>query len=294
MERICTTDRLPVAGPSQEPSPYLTVQAFGFALDATADQEASIRRHFGARRYTYNWTVAEIRRELDLYRECGVSFGPPSLARLRKRWNCDRHRLTVDVDGNPWWPEVSKEAFSNGIADAVTAYWNLQKGRAGEQSGRRPGFPRFCRKGRDSDRFRVTTGSFGVCDRRHVKLPRIGRVRTHENTRRLHRLLELNRARLLNVTVRRRGSRLLAVFVVELCGPSATQALPFLTRWSVWMSVCDTLLRWQIGTGRSSGGWRTLAPSIAISHDSGAFIEHDRDARRALCATDEGPRRSRS
>ena len=178
-----------------------------------------IRRHFGARRYAYNWTVAEIRRELSLYRECGVSFGPPSLARLRKRWNRNKHRLAVDAEGVPWWSEVSKEAFSNGIADAVTAYWNWQKGRAGERSGRRPGFPRFRRKGRDTDRYRVSTGSFGVCDRRHVKLPRVGRARTHENTRRLHRLLEINRARVLNVTVRRRGHRLLAVFVVELVRP---------------------------------------------------------------------------
>ena len=196
-----------------------TLQAFAFALDPTYEQEASMGRHFGARRYAYNWTVAEIRRELALYRECGASYGPPSLARLRRRWNRNKHRLAVDVDGNPWWQEVSKEAFSAGIADAVTAYWNWQKGRAGEREGRRPGFPRFRRKGRNPDRYRVTTGSFGICDRRHVKLPRVGRVRTHENTRRLHRLLELGRARELNVTVRRRGGRLLAVFVVELVRP---------------------------------------------------------------------------
>ena len=151
---------------------------------------------------------------MTLYRECGVSFGPPSLARLRKRWNRDKHRLAVDPDGNPWWQEVSKEAFSGGIADAVTAYWNWQNSR--RDGSRHVGFPRFKRKGRDADRYRVTTGSFSVCDRRHVKLPRIGRVRTNENIRRLHRLLGLNRARVLNVTVRRRGRRLLTVFVVEL------------------------------------------------------------------------------
>ena len=196
-----------------------TVQAFSFALDPTPDQDSGLRRHFGARRYAYNWTVAEIRRELDLHRECGVSFGPPSLARLRRRWNRDKHRLAVATDGTPWWPDVSKEAFANGIADAVTAYWNWQKSRSGGREGRRVGFPRFRRKGRDTDRYRVTTGSFGVCDRRHVRLPRVGRVRTHENTRRLHRLLGLDRARILNVTVRRRGRRLLAVFVVELVRP---------------------------------------------------------------------------
>ena len=124
-----------------------TVQSFSFALDPTPDQDSGLRRHFGTRRYAYNWTVAEIRRELALYRECGVSFGPPSLAMLRKRWNRDKHRLAVATDGTPWWQEVSKEAFANGIADAVTAYWNWQKARAGERSGRRPGFPRFRKEG---------------------------------------------------------------------------------------------------------------------------------------------------
>ena len=204
-----------------EPSSDGTLQAFGFALDPTPEQEASILRHFGARRYAYNWTVAEIRRELDLHRECGVSFGPPSLARLRKRWNRNKHRLAVDEVGNPWWPEVSKEAFSNGIADAVTAYWNWHRSRTGNREGRRVGFPRFRRKGGDRDRYRVSTGSFGITDRRHVKLPRTGRVRTHENTRRLRRLLDLERARLLNVTVRRRGRRLMAVFVVDLVRPQS-------------------------------------------------------------------------
>lgn len=204
-----------------EPERGRVLQAFVFALDPTTDQESSIRRHFGARRYAYNWTVSEMRLELALHRECGVSFGPPSLARLRKRWNRDKHRLAVDAEGRPWWPEVSKEAFSCGIADAVTAYWNWQKSRSGGRGGRRVGFPRFRRKGRDADRYRITTGSFGVCGRRHVKLPRIGRVRTHQNTRRLHRLLELGRARLLNVSVRRSGRRLLAVFTVELVRPQS-------------------------------------------------------------------------
>ena len=202
-----------------EPAPGRVIQAFSFALDATPEQEASIRRHFGARRYAYNWTVAEIRRELSLHSECGVSFGPPSLARLRKRWNRNKHRSAVDPDGNPWWQQVSKEAFSNGIADAVTAYWNWQRHRT--DGARRVGFPRFRRKGRDTDRYRVSTGSFGLADRRHVRLPRIGRVRVHENTRRLHRLLGLDRARVLNVTVRRGGRRLLAIFQVEVVRPQS-------------------------------------------------------------------------
>ena len=77
-----------------------------------------------------------------------------------------------------WWTEVFKEAFSNGIADAVTAYWNWQKSLVGSRQGIRVGLPRFRRKGRNPDRYRVTSGSLRVCDRRHMKLPRVERVRT--------------------------------------------------------------------------------------------------------------------
>ena len=96
-----------------------TLQALSFAPDPTHEQAASMRRHYGAYRYAYYWTVGEIRKELSLHRECGVSFGPPPLTRLRKRWNRDMHLLAVDADGNPWWQDVSKEAFTNGFADAV-------------------------------------------------------------------------------------------------------------------------------------------------------------------------------
>jgi putative transposase len=49
-------------------------------------------------------------------------------------------------------------------------------------------------------------------DRRHVTLPRVGTVRVHENTRKLERLLAKGRARVLAVTVSRKGTRLVAAF----------------------------------------------------------------------------------
>lgn len=146
-----------------------------------------------------------------------MSFGPPSLARPRKRSNRNKHRVAVDRAGNPRWQEVSRGAFSYGIVDAVDAYWRWKRARG--DSSRGIGFPRFRRRGRDADRYRVTTGAFSPADRRHVKIPRVGPVRAHENSRRLHRLLVLERGRLLNVTIRLRGKRMLAVFTVEPMGP---------------------------------------------------------------------------
>jgi putative transposase len=45
-------------------------------------------------------------------------------------------------------------------------------------------------------------------DRRHLTLPVIGTIRTHENTRRIERLITKGRARVLAITVRRNGTRL--------------------------------------------------------------------------------------
>jgi hypothetical protein len=42
--------------------------------------------------------------------------------------------------------------FAGGIKAAVDGYWNWQASRAGKRAGKRVGFPRFAKKGRDRDR----------------------------------------------------------------------------------------------------------------------------------------------
>jgi putative transposase len=98
---------------------------------------------------------------------------------------------------------------ADGIDGAVDAYWNWQSARAGTRAGKRVGFPRFKKKGRDCDRVTFTTGAMRVePDRRHLTLPVIGTVRTHESTRRIERLHTKGRARVLAISVRRDGARL--------------------------------------------------------------------------------------
>jgi putative transposase len=180
-----------------------------------------VRRQFGGRRYGRNWAVRTLKEDLTLYRETGEQTDAPSLAGLRKRWNQVKDTECADADtGQVWWPQISKEAFADGIKAAVDAYWNWQASRAGNRQGRRAGFPRFAKKGRDRDRVTFTTGAIRVePDRRHVTLPRIGTVRVHENTRRLERLIAKGRARILAATVSRRGTRLVVAFRVLIQRP---------------------------------------------------------------------------
>lgn len=197
------------------------VQAFQFTLDPTPEQAACVRRQFGGRRYARNWAVRTLKADLTRYHATGQETAKPSLPGLRKRWNQVKDTECVDADtGEVWWPEISKEAFADGIKAAVDAYWNWQTSRTGRRVGKRVGFPRFAKKGRDRDRVTFTTGAIRVeSDRRHVTLPRIGTVRVHENTRRLERLVAKGRARVLAATVSRKGTRLVVAFRVLIQRP---------------------------------------------------------------------------
>jgi putative transposase len=186
------------------------VQGLRFTLDPTEDQARALARHFGARRKAYNWTVAALKADIEAWHANGIETAKPSLRVLRKRWNTVKNNVCVNAEtGQVWWPECSKEAYADGIAGAVDAYWNWQTSRAGKRAGKRVGFPRFKRKGRDADRVCFTTGAMRVePDRRHLRMPVIGCVRTHENTRRIERLIAKGRARVLAISVRRNGTRL--------------------------------------------------------------------------------------
>jgi putative transposase len=187
-----------------------TVQAFRFTLDPTDDQSRVLARHFGARRKAYNWAVAALKADIEAWHATGIQTAKPSLRVLRKRWNTVKNEVCVNAEtGQVWWRECSKEAYADGIDGAVDAYWNWQNSRSGQRDGKPMGFPRFKKKGRDRDRVSFTTGAMRVePDRRHLTLPVIGTVRTHENTRRIERLIAKDRARVLAITVGRNGTRL--------------------------------------------------------------------------------------
>ena len=165
---------------------------------ATPDQAQWITQHFGARRFAYNWALAQIRANLD------ARVADPSIAllawdryQLHKLWNRAKQQVA------PWWRECSKEAYASGIADLATALRNWSDSKKGRRAGARVGFPRFKTLRRDRGRIRFTTGPIRLeADRRHLVLPRIGRLRSKENTRRLQRLLGKGRARVLSMPCR--------------------------------------------------------------------------------------------
>jgi IS605 OrfB family transposase len=189
----------------------MLIQAYQFALDPTPSQERALNSHCGAARFAFNWGLRLVKCLLDK-RETDASVAVPwTLAALRRAWNRDKDEVA------PWWRENSKEAYSSGLDALARALGNFSDSRAGRRNGRRVGFPRFKAKHRTRPSCRFTTGAIRVePDRHHVVLPRLGRLRTHESTRKLARRLEQGTARILSATVSHVGGRWLVSFACEV------------------------------------------------------------------------------
>ncbi|MDN5860778.1 MAG: IS607 family element RNA-guided endonuclease TnpB [Pseudonocardia sp.] len=188
------------------------IRAYLFALDPTDVQAEAMRSHCGAARVAYNWCLARVRANWE-QRRAEESYGIPEHERtpwintsaysLRKAWNAAKDTVA------PWWRENSKEAYAGGCANLAAALGNRKAGRAR--------MPRFKAKRRARLSCRFTTGSFGlVRDRRHVQLPVIGVVRTHESTRKLARKIERGEARIRSATLSHQRGRWHVSFSVEL------------------------------------------------------------------------------
>jgi putative transposase len=161
-------------------------QAFRFELDPNQKARVALAKHIGAARFAYNWGLARLKEALEQGRPL------PSAIQLHKEWN------RWKKENAPWWVEVSKCAPQEAFRDLEKAFRNWREGRAN--------FPRFKRKKSLDDNKARLTGSIRVTPR-HVKLPRIGKVRTKERTDKLLELIQAGKARILSATISREADR---------------------------------------------------------------------------------------
>ncbi len=196
------------------------VQAYRFALDLTPGQERTASAHAGAVRVAHNWALARVKAVMDqraaerTYGIADADLTPAigwSLPSLRKAWNAAKGEVA------PWWREYSKEAFNTGLDALARALRNWSDSRTGRRAGRPVGFPRFKSRRRSTPSVRFTTGAIRVeVDRKHVVLPRLGRLKLHESARKLARRLDNGTGRIMSATVRRDAGRWHVAFCVEV------------------------------------------------------------------------------
>jgi putative transposase len=218
--------------------------AFRFALAPTPAQATMLARHAGASRFAYNQCLRLVTDALIARRanpQVAVPWSGFDLINAFNAWKKSEFAgrlfvvapdgtITRQVTGLAWRGEVGAQVFEEAAVDVARALAAYAATTAG--SKRHPvGFPRYKRKGRSRDSFRLRnkvdrqTGraSLRVGDGhpRSVTLPRIGTVRVHDDTRQLRRLLRpvaqidpntgqpvmAPRAKVLFATVSRRGDR---------------------------------------------------------------------------------------
>ncbi|CDM65201.1 RNA-guided endonuclease InsQ/TnpB family protein [Pyrinomonas methylaliphatogenes] len=165
-------------------------RAYRYELDPNVQQRILLAKHAGAARFAYNWGLA---RRIELYQQTGKSTNA-----IEQHRELNRLKKTQF----PWLYEVSKCAPQEALRDLDRAFQNFFRGL---KEGRKVGFPRFRKKGRD-DRFRLT-GAIRVVGRA-VQLPRLGLIRLKEEPK--------VQGRILSATVGREADRWYVSLTVEV------------------------------------------------------------------------------
>jgi putative transposase len=184
-------------------------QAYRFAIDPTPEQANALRSHIGGTRFAYNALLGLVKANWDENRakkEVGIEvtiddyFGTRQFD-LQKLWYQRRDGLA------PWWAE-------NGFSTYNYACLNLSKAFANWRSGKCK-FPKFKQSGgRASVSF--MSGAVRLADAHHVRISRIGEIKTFESMRKLNRHLDRGTGRIVAATVSTNGTRYFVSFTVQV------------------------------------------------------------------------------
>jgi putative transposase len=156
-----------------------------------------------ARRFAWNWGLAKCK---ERYEAEGKWY---SAVELHKLWNAGKKADPALA----WWSENSKCAYQEAFRDLDRALRDFARSRKGQRKGKRLGFPRFKKRGKARDSFRLT-GALR-CDGNTVTLPRLGTLGTHESTGKLSAKIADGTARVLSAAISRTAQRWYVSFTVE-------------------------------------------------------------------------------
>ncbi len=160
-------------GVEETDSSTTRTRAFRYELKVNKKQQTALYRHAGAARFTYNWGLT--RRQEIFHNNIGNKRFANAISLHRE---LNQLKKTEDY---AWLYSVSKCAPQEGLRNLDTAFSNFFTDRKKPVSDRRGvGFPRFKKKGRSRDSFRLT-GTIKVFEK-HIQLPRLGRLRLKETT----------------------------------------------------------------------------------------------------------------
>ncbi len=219
--------------------PGMRHTTFRYCLDPTVEQAAALARHAGAARFGFNTCLRLVKSALaakqadESVKVPWTGFDLINAINSWKRSESAGRVIAVDyagdaevaVTGLRWRAEVSAQVFEEAAVDLGKALGAFSDSRKGSRAGRRVGFPRFKKKGKSAELFRlrnkhprngkpcIRLGDNGIT--RSVTLPGIGPVKVHDDTRRLRRMLAAGRGKILFAAISRRGGRWFVSLNVE-------------------------------------------------------------------------------
>jgi putative transposase len=201
-------------------TPVVVTQAYTYALDPTPEQISALRSHVGGSRFAYNAMLGLVKDNWDENRakkDAGIEvvkddwvstshFGLLYLwaehrDELAPWWAEHRDELA------PWWSENGASTYNDAAQRLSRAFTNFRKGRAK--------FPHFKRKGQGGS-VRFLGQSVRFSDSHHVRISRIGEIKTYESTRKLYRHLERGSAKIVAATVSERCGKWRVSFTAEV------------------------------------------------------------------------------
>ncbi|HEY5121204.1 MAG TPA: RNA-guided endonuclease TnpB family protein, partial [Acidimicrobiales bacterium] len=116
-------------------------------------------------------------------------------------WAANRDELA------PWWAENGSSTYNDAAQRLSMAFVNFRKGRAK--------YPHFKRKGQGGS-VRFMGPAVRLADSHHVRIARIGEVKTYESTRKLFRHLDRGTGRIVAATASERSGKWTVSFTVEI------------------------------------------------------------------------------
>ncbi len=184
-------------------------QGFSYRLDPTPEQRHLLASHAGAARFCHNFLLGIILanwKDNRERKEAGEEVARESYLGTRQ---FDLQKLWYErrAESAPWFSENASSTYNYAHAHLAQAFANYFAGRTR--------LPTFKSKGR-RESFTLAGGSTRLVDSHHVRLSRIGEIKTYETMRKLHRHLERGSARILSVTVVERGGMYTLAFSAEM------------------------------------------------------------------------------
>jgi putative transposase len=170
-------------------------QAYRFALDPNDRQRGRLASHAGGARYAYNLGLQWLKASLEHERN-GEDGPRPGALEMQKRWD---QWKTDPGNGVDWWSDNAKSVYQEAFVDLERAAEAFFAHRGGNR------FPRFKRKGKSRDHFRLK-GLIRVGPNR-IQLPNLGTLRVSERPTHLQRHLLDGSARITSASVSREAQR---------------------------------------------------------------------------------------